>query len=1117
MSADQFLSFEITAPLFAKPKHLTQTTAWHGHLPFARWIVAAAKPEVLVELGVHEGASYCTFCESVERFGTNTKCYGVDAWEGDHQAGFYGDQVLKALSAYHDPLYSSFSTLVQKWFADAAQDFDDGSIDLLHIDGLHTYDAVKADFEAYLPKMSKSGVILFHDTVVRHGDFGVWALWEELTKKYPHFEFTHSNGLGVLCVGETPPPALSWLCGLKDPLRGEVHDFFANIGNRLIWETEEGRIRDRLTVMETSVNDQQSKMRWDNEFLNTILQSRLDESAALRDELRRLFADFKTQEAKLAEVFIELDLKNDEIERLSNLTQALQSEIFALRNSTSWKVTKPLRYVRSRNFAGLKAGLKPVVKFGWHVARKVLPLVPGGQKVVDKITASRIRRFEETERQKFQDEHTPHYFIGQDLTNIDPAEVTHLVTRALSGAPATTQNVAPIITEIAALSGHGTKDLFRSFQKDRLNEFLESKDLVRLPNAFSPKVSIILVLYNNAELTLPCLKSLQSERDITLEVIIIDNASSDRTHELLEKVKGAKIVKNDENVGFLLAVNQAAEMANGEHILLFNNDATMRPGTLEAAIKRLDSDPGIGAVGGRIMLLDGRLQEAGSIVWNDGTCLGYARGDDEDAPHVMFVRDVDYCSGAFLLTPKKVWEELGGFDTIYAPAYYEETDYCMRLWEKGYRVVYDPKAIIDHFEFGSAAKSDWAIAQQQKNHIVFKERHKDSLAAQYAPSEDNISKARIRGQKNALSVLMVDDRVPYRHMGSGYPRAADIVEAIIAMGHNLTHYPLQFPYDAWDSIYASLPDNVEIARGFGVTGFEEYLVQNAARYDALIISRPHNMAIFKKIFYKHPDAFNGVRIVYDAEAVFANRDISKAEMLGKPMSMDRANALVSEEISLAQPASIIATVSGEEAKSFRGGGKAVVEILGHKLEAKPSDVPFSARRNLLFVGALVADDTPNVDSLVWFANEVLPKVNLSLEQPLTLQVVGKVESGTVQTLVSEHIHLLGRVENLDEIYDQSRIFIAPTRYAAGIPHKVHEAAAHGLPCVATELIARQLGWAHDEAILVGKDATEFAAQIARLYQDEELWTKIRAGSLQKLAEDCAPDQFDATVARLLTE
>ncbi|WP_422018696.1 class I SAM-dependent methyltransferase [Roseibium sp.] len=1105
MSADQFLSFEITAPLFAKPKHLTQTTAWHGHLPFARWIVAAAKPGVLVELGVHEGASYCTFCESVERFGTNTKCYGVDAWEGDHQAGFYGDQVLKALSAYHDPLYSSFSTLVQKWFADAAQDFEDGSIDLLHIDGLHTYDAVKADFEAYLPKMSKSGVILFHDTVVRHGDFGVWALWEELTKKYPHFEFTHSNGLGVLCVGETPPPALAWLCGLKDPLRGEVHDFFANIGNRLIWETEESRIRDRLTVMETSVNDQQTKMRWENEFFNSLVQSRMDQVKALQEENRRLFGDYKVLEAKAAEIYVELDR-----------AKQIEAQLAAVLGSTSWRITKPLRDVKSRDWAGLKASVKPVAKYGWGIARKVLPLVPGGKKLVDRVTASRIAKFEQLERERLKNEHKPRYFAGQDLTTADMSQVTPLVTQALKGAPVTTQAIAPIITEIAAQSGHATKDLFRRFQQDVLDKFLARDEEIRLPHAFSPKVSIILVLYNNAELTLPCLKSLQSERDITLEVIIIDNASSDRTHELLEKVKGAKIVKNEDNIGFLLAVNQAAEMANGEHILLFNNDATMRPGTLEAAIKRLDSDPGIGAVGGRIMLLDGRLQEAGSIVWNDGTCLGYARGDEEDAPHVMFARDVDYCSGAFLLTPKKVWEELGGFDTIYAPAYYEETDYCMRLWEKGYRVVYDPKAIIDHFEFGSAAKSDWAIAQQQKNHLVFKERHKDYLAAQYTPSEDNISKARIRGRKDALSVLMVDDRVPYRHMGAGYPRAADIAETIVAMGHKLTYYPLQFPFDAWDSIYSSLNDTVEIARGFGVNGFEEYLVQNAARYDVLIISRPHNMAMFKRIFDKHPDVFTGVRIVYDAEAVFANRDISKAEMLGKPMSSDRAAALVSEEISLTAPASIIATVSGEEANSFRGGVQAPVEILGHKLEAKPSDVPFSERRNLLFVGALVADDTPNVDSLVWFSNEVLPKVNLSLEQPLTLQVVGKVESGTVQTLASEHIHLMGRVENLDEIYDQSRIFIAPTRYAAGIPHKVHEAAAHGLPCVATELIARQLGWAHDEAILVGKDATEFAAQIVRLYQDEELWTKIRGGSLKKLSEDCAPDQFVATIARLLT-
>ncbi|MEP2758559.1 MAG: class I SAM-dependent methyltransferase, partial [Hyphomicrobiales bacterium] len=341
---------------------MTQTTAWHGHLPFARWIIAVAKPSVLVELGVHEGASYCTFCESVDRFKTNTRCYGVDAWEGDHQAGFYGDQVLKALSAYHDPLYGSFSTLVQKWFAEAARGFNDESIDLLHIDGLHTYDAVKADFEAYLPKMSRSGVVLFHDTVVRHGDFGVWALWEELTKRYPSFEFTHSNGLGVLCVGDTPPPALAWLCGLKDPLRSEVGDFFANIGNRLIWETEEGRIRDRLTVMETSVNDQQTKMRWDNEFFASVIQNRVDQVKALQEENRRLFADFKVLEAKSAEIYVELDR-----------AKQTEAELAAVLGSTSWRITKPLREVKSRDWAGLKTSLKPIVKLGWRVSRKVLP------------------------------------------------------------------------------------------------------------------------------------------------------------------------------------------------------------------------------------------------------------------------------------------------------------------------------------------------------------------------------------------------------------------------------------------------------------------------------------------------------------------------------------------------------------------------------------------------------------------------------------------------------------------------------------------------------------------------------------------------------------------------
>src|SRR5262249_6159644 len=156
----------------------------------------------------------------------------------------------------------------------------------------------------------------------------------------------------------------------------------------------------------------------------------------------------------------------------------------------------------------------------------------------------------------------------------------------------------------------------------------------------------------------------------------------------------------------------AARVARGEVLLLLNNDTQVLPGTLESALATIRSDSGIGAVGARLVLLDGTLQEAGSIIWRDGSCLGYGRGDSPYAPMYMFRRDVDYCSGAFLLTPRKIWEQLGGFDERFRPFYYEETDYCARLWERGLRVVYEPKAVLLHYEFASSGSAKSATDVQ---------------------------------------------------------------------------------------------------------------------------------------------------------------------------------------------------------------------------------------------------------------------------------------------------------------------------------------------------------------------------------------------------------------------
>lgn len=243
-----FLEYPIC---FEDPLLIDNISAWVEHIPFGLFIVDLLRPKTIVELGTHSGVSYSAFCQAVKKLGLDTSCYAVDTWEGDAQAGFYGAEILSSFRTFHDEQFGDFSKLLQNTFDDAVKYFSDDSIDLLHIDGLHTYEAVKHDFLVWLPKISRKGVVLFHDISERENDFGVWQLWEELKALYPHFELFHGHGLGILAVGPEYPATLNLLLKSKENAQ-KIRDFFYLLGKRFELEQNQNRLMQKLLEYESS-------------------------------------------------------------------------------------------------------------------------------------------------------------------------------------------------------------------------------------------------------------------------------------------------------------------------------------------------------------------------------------------------------------------------------------------------------------------------------------------------------------------------------------------------------------------------------------------------------------------------------------------------------------------------------------------------------------------------------------------------------------------------------------------------------------------------------------------------------------------------------------------------
>ena len=645
----------------------------------------------------------------------------------------------------------------------------------------------------------------------------------------------------------------------------------------------------------------------------------------------------------------------------------------------------------------------------------------------------------------------------------------------------------------------------------RLQQLLAADRGLECPATGSPKVSFILVLHNKAHLSLLSIESVLRFGDLSYELIIVDNGSTDRTSAMLDRIKGAKILRNQTNVGFGPACMQAAAASTGEYLCFLNNDALLTQGAISAVLKNFEN-ANVGAVGAKILLANGELQEAGSIIWSDGSALGYGRGDHPESPQYNFRRPVDYCSGVFLTTPKRIFDELGGFSAEFAPAYYEDTDYCMTLWHNGLSVIYEPLAQILHYESASSGGNVFATAAMARHQIKFRHKWGEALKQHYSPDPSKLCAARIAVNSRSLRILYIDDRIPHRTLGAGYPRSNDIVKELVHLGYHVVCSTLIFPLlgDGYDD----MPREVELFDGFRLRQrlIDEYM----PCADVVWVSRPHNL---KLLLTEHRSALTTRKfaLVYDAEAIFSQRTRDQTLLLGETAkSQDILEPSgPEEEFDLAKAADSVVVVSEPDRLAMLQAGVRSVHVLGHRMSIVPTVSAFPQRDTFLFVGAVHWRGNPNADSIRYFCDTTWAKIHRATGA--TLIVAGYGTELLSSEISDPTVRILGAQDDLRPLYEKARVFVVPTRYAAGLPFKAHEAAAFGVPLVVSDVIARQMNWTHEIDYYAAADPDEFAGCCTRLYCDEMLWQRFRANALARARNELSPESFAASVKLIVNE
>jgi len=627
----------------------------------------------------------------------------------------------------------------------------------------------------------------------------------------------------------------------------------------------------------------------------------------------------------------------------------------------------------------------------------------------------------------------------------------------------------------------------------------------------NPLVSIIIPVHNQWKFTYNCLKSIKEHtNDISYEIIIADDASSDETINIANVIKNIKSLRNEQALGFVKNCNQAAKIARGKYLHFLNNDTEVHPKWLSSLVKLAEEDPKIGIVGSKLIYPDGKLQEAGGIIWNDASGWNYGRLNNPEKPEYNYVKDVDYVSGASLLIKKETWDNLGGFDEHFIPAYYEDTDLAFRVRALDLRVVYQPLSVVTHFEGISNGKdiTSGIKKYQMVNQLKFKERWGKILIDEHFSNGVNVFTARERSSQK-MQVLVIDHQVPHYNQDAGSRSTYCYLELLIKMGYNVKfigdNYSRNEPYT---TILQQM--GIEVIYGDDYQkNIHLWIQKNGDYFDYIFVHRMEVAQKYLTILKKYTHA-KLIYIGHDLQFMSSKRkfELTKNENHKKDIvKFKQVETKIFKTVDIIFPFSSYEASFIKEIVPEKIVQSIPVYFYNNLLEITNK---FNNRKDILFVGGF--GHPPNVDAILWFVNNIFPIIRKKIPD-LKLYIVGSKPTKEVLDLSSEAIVVTGFVtdEELTWYYQNCRVAVLPLRFGAGVKGKLIEALYYQLPTVITSVAAEGI-LEIEKYSLITDDNEEFAKKVHLLYTDENMWNKY-ATSGKLLIEE----YFSEKAARKIIE